>query len=112
MLTKKIQPEGQADESQRQGPLKLQECYNHPHHPHPPRGAMTTILPLLPAHLRRQVLAEQARLLEIARYTGKATAAEAGQSQVVFEGSRQRASRDGHGWQDSGAFLTPKLPSS
>jgi len=68
MLTKKIQPEGQADESQRQGPLKLQGCYNHPHHPHPPRASMTTtILPLLPDHLRRQLLAEQARLLEMAR---------------------------------------------
>ena len=68
MLTKKIQPEGQADESQRQGPLKLQECYNHPHHPHPSQAAMTaTILPCLPEHLRRQLLAEQARLLEMAR---------------------------------------------
>ena len=67
MLTKKIQPEGQVDESQRQGPLKLQECRTYPHHPHPPRTAMTTILPCLPDHLRRQLLAEQARLLEMAR---------------------------------------------
>ena len=67
MLTKKIQPEGQADESQRQGPLKPQECYSYPHHPHPPRAAMTTILPCLPDHLRRHLLGEQARLLEMAR---------------------------------------------
>ena len=64
MLTKKIQPEGQVDESQRQGPLKLQECYNHPHHPHPPRGAMTTILPCLPDHLRNQALRLLAQLSE------------------------------------------------
>ena len=33
-----------------------------------PEGeASTAILPLLPDHLRRQVLAEQARLLEMAR---------------------------------------------
>ena len=67
MLTKKIQPEGQVDESQRQGPLKLQECCSYPHHPHPARAAMTTILPCLPDHLRRQLLGEQARLLEMAR---------------------------------------------
>ena len=30
---------------------------------------MTTILPCLPDHLRRQLLAEQARLLELARST-------------------------------------------
>jgi hypothetical protein len=35
--------------------------------PNPEAEATTAILPLLPAHLRRQVLAEQARLLEMAR---------------------------------------------
>ena len=35
--------------------------------PSPPNVSMTTILPCLPDHLRRQVLAEQARLLEMAR---------------------------------------------
>jgi len=62
MLTKKIQPEGQVDESQRQGPLKLQECRSYPHHPHPARAAMTTILPLLPDHLRPQALRLLAQL--------------------------------------------------
>jgi len=70
MLTKKIQPEGQADESQREGPLKPQECYNHPHHPHPPRAA---ILPLLPDHLRAQALRLLAQLSEHGCYTGKAS---------------------------------------
>ena len=75
MLTKKIQPEGQADESQRQGPLKLQECCSYPHHPHPPRASMTTILPLLPDHLRDQALRLLAQLSEHGRYTGKASGA-------------------------------------
>ena len=83
MLTKKIQPEGQVDESQRQGPLKLQECYNHPHHPHPPRASMTTILPLLPNHLRDQALRLLAQLSEHGCYTEKASAGEAGQSQLA-----------------------------
>lgn len=56
MLTKKIQPEGQVDESQRQDPLKPQECYNHPHHPHPEPEAANAILPLLPPALRTQAL--------------------------------------------------------
>ena len=33
----------------------------------PPPEAEAVILPLLPDHLRRQLLAEQARLLEMAR---------------------------------------------
>jgi len=36
--------------------------------------ATTAILPLLPDHLRRQVLAERARLLDMARSIGKASA--------------------------------------
>jgi len=35
--------------------------------PDPEAEATTAILPCLPDHLRRQVLAEQARLLEMAR---------------------------------------------
>ena len=58
-----------------------------------PPEAEAAILPCLPDHLRRQLLAEQARLLEMARSIEKASAGEAGQSQVGFEGSRQRASR-------------------
>jgi hypothetical protein len=45
MLTKKIQPEGQTDESSRQGPLKLQGCNNHPHHPHHQTAPIFTTLP-------------------------------------------------------------------
>ena len=37
------------------------------HTPPPEAEATTAILPLLPDHLRRQLLAEQARLLEMAR---------------------------------------------
>ena len=45
----------------------------------PPEGeASTAILPLLPDHLRRQLLAELARLLEMARSIGKSSAGEAG----------------------------------
>jgi hypothetical protein len=47
----------------------------------PPPEAEAVILPLLPDHLRRQLLAEQARLLEMARSIEKASAGEAGQSQ-------------------------------
>ena len=47
-----------------------------------PEGeASTAILPLLPDHLRRQVLAEQARLLEMARSIETTRADAAGQSQ-------------------------------
>jgi hypothetical protein len=35
--------------------------------PNPEAEATTAILPCLPDHLRRQLLAEQARLLEMAR---------------------------------------------
>ena len=69
-------------------------------------------LPLFPPAIRDQALRLLAQLLEHGRYTGKPSAGGAGQSQVGFEGSRQRASRDGHGWQDLGAFLMRKLPSS
>jgi hypothetical protein len=44
--------------------------------PNPEAEATTAILPLLPAHLRRQVLAEQARLLEMARSIEKAKASD------------------------------------
>ena len=44
----------------------------------PEAEATTAILPLLPDHLRRQVLAEQARLLEMARSIEKVSAGEAG----------------------------------
>ena len=44
----------------------------------PTSEAEATILPCLPDHLRRQLLAEQARLLEMARSTEKASAGEAG----------------------------------
>lgn len=74
--------------------------------------ATTAILPPMPANLRAQALRLLAQLLEHGRYTGKASAGEAGQSQVGLGGSRPWASRDVHGWQDSGAFLTRKLPSS
>ena len=47
----------------------------------PTSEAEAAILPCLPDHLRRQVLAEQARLLEMARSIEKVSAAEAGQSQ-------------------------------
>ena len=40
----------------------------------PPPQAKAAILPCLPAHLRRQLLAEQARLLEMARSIEKAKA--------------------------------------
>ena len=46
--------------------------------PPPEAEATTAILPLLPDHLRRQVLAEQARLLEMARSIEKVSAGEAG----------------------------------
>ena len=59
----------------------------------PDLNAEAAILPLLPANLRAQALRLLAQLLEHGRYTGKPSAAEAGQSQVGFEGSRQRASR-------------------
>jgi hypothetical protein len=75
MLTKKIQPEGQADESKRQGPLKLQGCNNHPHHPHHLRartGEAATILPGVAAHLRAQVARQWARLWSMARSIEKA----------------------------------------
>ena len=78
----------------------------------PPPEAEAAILPLLPPALRAQALRLLAQLLEHGCYTEKASPAEAGQSQVGFEGSRQRASRDGHGWQDLGAFLSAELPSS
>jgi hypothetical protein len=74
--------------------------------------ATTAILPLLPAHLRTQALRLLAQLSEHGCYSEKASAGEAGQSQLGFEGSRQRASRDGHGWQEMGAFLSAKLPLS
>jgi len=44
----------------------------------PTSEAEAAILPCLPDHLRRQVLAEQARLLEMARSIEKASAGEAG----------------------------------
>ena len=59
----------------------------------PEAEATTAILPLLPANLRAQALRLLAQLSEHGRYTGKPSAGEAGQSQVGFEGSRQRASR-------------------
>ena len=62
----------------------------------PTSGAEAAILPCLPDHLRRQVLAEQARLLEMARSIEKASPAEAGQSQVGLGGSRQRGSVGRH----------------
>ena len=54
---------------------------------------MMEYLPLFPPAIRAQALRLLAQLLEHGRYTGKPSAAEAGQSQVGFEGSRQRASR-------------------
>ena len=47
----------------------------------PEAEATTAILPLLPANLRDQALRLLAQLLEHGRYTGKASAGEAGQSQ-------------------------------
>jgi hypothetical protein len=78
----------------------------------PDLNAEAAILPLLPDHLRAQALRLLAQLSEHGCYTEKASAGEAGQSQVGLGGSRQRASRDGHGWQEMGAFLSAKLPSS
>jgi len=49
----------------------------------PTSEAEAAILPCLPDHLRRQVLAEQARLLEMARSIEKVSAGEAGRSQVA-----------------------------
>lgn len=62
MLTKKIQPEGQVDESQRQDPLKPQECYSYPHHPHPPRTP--PILTTLPEAVAAQLVRQMIRLAE------------------------------------------------
>ena len=49
----------------------------------PTSEAEATILPCLPEHLRRQVLGEQARLSDMARSIEKASAGEAGQSQLA-----------------------------
>ena len=49
----------------------------------PTSEAKATILPCLPDHLRRQLLAEQARLSDMARSIEKASRGEAGQSQLA-----------------------------
>jgi hypothetical protein len=59
----------------------------------PDLNAEAAILPLLPDHLRAQALRLLAQLLEHGCYTEKASAGEAGQSQVGLGGSRPWASQ-------------------
>jgi hypothetical protein len=59
----------------------------------PDLNAEAAILPLLPDHLRAQALRLLAQLLENGCYTEKASAGEAGQSQVGLGGSRPWASQ-------------------
>jgi hypothetical protein len=84
MLTKKIQPEGQVDKSQRGGPHNLQGCNNHPHHPHHLRAMRAKAAPILPPtftpEVRWQALIEAVKLraqrqtLEHGCYTEKSGA--------------------------------------